>query len=221
MHDNLSMPGHEDLDAAQHGGSPKVGALLHRRRPLHLERRGAHDGGDLATCPCVRQDAFVAPGHDGHDGRARLQAHDDELAAFRAYAHRIPETTLLVDMYDTLEGMRKVVALARELGPDFHVQAVRLDLRDLASLAHQIRALLDAAGLERVRILASGGLDEDAVARLLAHQAPIDAFGVGTAMGVSEDAPALDMAYKLNLRPLAPQGTPGAVQPLSALHNPS
>lgn len=126
-----------------------------------------------------------------------IQAHDDELAAFRAYVHRFPETTLLVDTYDTLEGVRKVVALARELGTDFHVQAVRLDSGDLASLAHQTRALLDDAGLERVRIFASGGLDEDEVARLLAHQAPIDAFGVGTAMGVSEDAPALDMAYKL------------------------
>jgi nicotinate phosphoribosyltransferase len=77
------------------------------------------------------------------------------------------------------------------------VRAVRLDSGDLVSLSRSARALLDAAGLEHVRIFASGGLDEDEVARLLAHHAPIDAFGVGTAMGVSADVPALDMAYKL------------------------
>ncbi|MFY0583197.1 hypothetical protein ACN28S_60895 [Cystobacter fuscus] len=65
------------------------------------------------------------------------------------------------------------------------------------ALAHAARCLLDTAGLAHVRIFASGGLDEDEVARLLADHAPIDAFGVGTAMGVSADAPALDMAYKL------------------------
>ncbi|HSP81305.1 MAG TPA: nicotinate phosphoribosyltransferase, partial [Myxococcaceae bacterium] len=125
------------------------------------------------------------------------QAHDDELEAFRAYAHRFPETVLLVDTYDTLEGVRKVVRLARELGPDFRVRAVRLDSGDLVALARAARAELDAAGLERVRLFASGGLDEDEVARLLEHGAPIDGFGVGTAMGVSADAPYLDMAYKL------------------------
>jgi nicotinate phosphoribosyltransferase len=126
-----------------------------------------------------------------------VQAHDDELAAFRAWVHRFPETTLLVDTYDTLEGVRKVVALARELGPDFRVRAVRLDSGDLVSLSHEARELLDAAGLEHVQIFASGGLDEDHVEMLLAHHAPIDGFGVGTAMGVSADVPSLDMAYKL------------------------
>ena len=59
------------------------------------------------------------------------------------------------------------------------------------------RALLDEAGLERVRIIASGGLDETEIATLVARGAPIDAFGVGTQMGASADAPTLDMAYKL------------------------
>ncbi|MBZ4329464.1 nicotinate phosphoribosyltransferase [Corallococcus sp. AS-1-12] len=158
--------------------------------------RAAYVAGVSATSNLQAAQRYGIP-VSGTLAHSYIQAHDDELAAFRAYVHRFPDTTLLVDTYDTLEGVRKVVALARELGPDFHVQAVRLDSGDLASLSHQSRALLDAAGLQHVRIFASGGLDEDEVARLLSHQAPIDAFGVGTAMGVSEDAPALDMAYKL------------------------
>ena len=126
-----------------------------------------------------------------------VQAHADEMSAFAAYARRYPGTVLLVDTYDTLEGVRNVIALAERLGPRFNVRAVRLDSGDLAALARASRALLDAAGLHQVAIFASGGLDEDAIAQLLAAGAPIDAFGVGTRMGVSDDAPDLDIAYKL------------------------
>ena len=126
-----------------------------------------------------------------------IQAHDDEYDAFRAFAQLYPDTTMLVDTYDTLGGIRKVVDLARELGPDFRVSAVRLDSGDLGTLAFDARRILDAAGLQRVNIFASGGLNEDEIARLIAAGAPIDGFGVGTDMGVSRDAPALDIAYKL------------------------
>jgi nicotinate phosphoribosyltransferase len=126
-----------------------------------------------------------------------IEAHDSEREAFRDFTALYPETTLLVDTYDSLEGVRRVVELARERGPAFQVQAVRLDSGDLGALAAGARKLLDAAGLERVRILASGGLDETRVAALRAAGAPIDAFGVGTLMGVPGDAPSLDMAYKL------------------------
>lgn len=158
--------------------------------------RAAYVAGVSATSHLLAGQRYGIP-VAGTMAHSYIQAHDDELAAFRAYVHRFPETTLLVDTYDTLEGVRKVVTLARELGPDFRVRAVRLDSGDLVSLSHAARELLDAAGLEHVRIFASGGLDEDAVEMLLAHHAPIDAFGVGTAMGVSADAPSLDMAYKL------------------------
>lgn len=158
--------------------------------------RAAYAAGVSATSNLLAGQRYGIP-VAGTMAHSYIQAHDDELSAFRAYVRRFPETTLLVDTYDTLEGVRRVVALARELGPDFQVRAVRLDSGDLVSLAHSARGLLDAAGLEHVQIFASGGLDEDEVARLLAHHAPIDAFGVGTAMGVSADVPALDMAYKL------------------------
>ena len=87
-----------------------------------------------------------------------VQSFDHELDAFRAFARVYPETILLVDTYDTLEGVRHVVELARELGDDFKVRAIRLDSGDLAELAFRAREILDAAGLERVEIIASGGL---------------------------------------------------------------
>jgi nicotinate phosphoribosyltransferase len=126
-----------------------------------------------------------------------IQAHDDEYEAFRAFARVYPNTVLLVDTYDTLAGVHKVVDLARELGSSFHVSAVRLDSGDLGDLAFNARRILDKAGLHRVTIFASGGLNEEEISRLVAAGAPIDGFGVGTDMGVSRDAPSLDIAYKL------------------------
>lgn len=126
-----------------------------------------------------------------------IQAHDDEHEAFRAFVRLYPDTVLLVDTYDTLAGVRKVVELAREIGPGFRVSAVRLDSGDLRDLAIGARRILDGAGLQAVEIFASGGLDEDEIARLVAAGAPINGFGVGTDMGVSRDVPALDIAYKL------------------------
>ncbi len=124
-----------------------------------------------------------------------IQAHDDETQAFRLYARLYPGTTLLVDTYDTLAGVEKVIALVRDEG--LEVGGIRLDSGDLGALAKESRRRLDAAGLERVKIVASGGLDEWKIAGLLADGAPIDGFGVGTDMGAVADAPSLDLAYKL------------------------
>ena len=77
------------------------------------------------------------------------------------------------------------------------MRGIRLDSGDLGDLARRSRELLDAAGLKQVRIVASGGLDENEIASLIAAGAPIDSFGVGTSMGASSDAPTLDLAYKL------------------------
>src|SRR5690606_31593197 len=126
-----------------------------------------------------------------------VQAHDDELEAFRAFCRVWPETVLLVDTYDTLEGVRRVIELSRELGHAFRVRALRLDSGDLDGLSRAARRLLAGAGLGRVRIRASGGLDEHQVDALTAAGAPIVTFGVGTSMGVSDDAPSLDLTYKL------------------------
>jgi nicotinate phosphoribosyltransferase len=126
-----------------------------------------------------------------------IEAHDDELQALRAFAALYPDTTLLVDTYDTLTGVRRVIDLAGELGAEFRVGGIRLDSGDLAALARESRRLLDAAGLARVKIVASGGLDEYRIAELEAAGAPIDLYAVGTGVITSDDAPALDSAYKL------------------------
>lgn len=158
--------------------------------------RAFHLAGVSATSNLLAGARFGIP-VAGTMAHSFVQAFDTEAEAFRAYARLYPETILLVDTYDTPAGVRRVAALARELGPDFRVRGVRLDSGDLLALSREARAILDAAGLPSVQILASGGLGKDGIAALLAAGAPIDAFGVGTAMGVSADAPALDIAYKL------------------------
>lgn len=126
-----------------------------------------------------------------------IQAHEEEAAALESFAALYPETTLLVDTYDTLEGVRKVIDLRRKLGERFRVRALRLDSGDLGSLAVETRKMLDAAGLQNVRVFASSGLDEYKIQALVEAAAPIDGFGVGTKLAVMADAPELDMAYKL------------------------
>ncbi|MFI6265221.1 nicotinate phosphoribosyltransferase [Micromonospora sp. NPDC051006] len=133
----------------------------------------------------------------GTMAHAYVEAFPDERAAFRAFAADFPTNPIfLVDTYDTPAGVRAAVDVITELGLTGPL-GVRLDSGDLAELARQTRAILDEAGLTDAQIVASGSLDEDVIAALVAAGAPIDAYGVGTKMGVSYDAPSLDSAYKL------------------------
>lgn len=128
-----------------------------------------------------------------------VEAFATEIASFRAFADTFPgPVTLLIDTYDTLRGAEHAIEIARELrARGRSVRAVRLDSGDLGTLSRQVRRMLDDAGLPEIRIIASGGLDEYELAALVGAGAPIDAFGVGTRLGTSADAPTLDMAYKL------------------------
>jgi nicotinate phosphoribosyltransferase len=128
-----------------------------------------------------------------------VQAFDDESDAFEKFAHSRPENlTLLIDTYDTEAAARKVVKLAPRLeAAGIKIRAVRLDSGDLTALSKSVRRILDAGGLEHVTIFASGGLDEDSIAAIVAAGAPIDGFGVGTSLTTSSDVPALDCVYKL------------------------
>lgn len=128
-----------------------------------------------------------------------VQAFEDEHEAFAAYTEEFPQTTtLLVDTYDTLEGVETAIRIAKAARKKGAVvNAIRLDSGDLFSLARSARTLLDAAGLNEVQILASGGLDEFSIDTLVESGAPIDAFGVGTRYGTSADAPYIDSVYKL------------------------
>lgn len=158
--------------------------------------RAYYIAGLAATSNVLAGRAYGVP-VSGTMAHSYIQAHGSELEAFRAFSELYPDSVLLVDTYDTLEGVRNVTALAAELGDAFRVRAIRLDSGDLAELAFASREMLDEAGLEDVEIFASGGLDEYEIARLVEAGAPITGFGVGTGLGVSKDAPSLDIAYKL------------------------
>lgn len=134
----------------------------------------------------------------GTQAHSYIEAHASELDAFRAFASIYPGTTLLVDTYDTVEGVRRLVELSRSEGEAFRIGAVRLDSGDLGALARETRRLLDEAGLASVRIFASGSLDEHAITELVEAGAPIDGFGVGTRLGTIADVPYLDSVYKLS-----------------------
>ncbi len=126
-----------------------------------------------------------------------VEAFGSERGAFSAFAEDYPGNAIfLVDTYQTEGGIRAAIDVARQL--DFvGLVGVRLDSGDLGQQAFLARRLLDEAGLDQATIVASGGLDEYAIADLVAAGAPIDAYGVGTKMGVSADAPYLDTAFKL------------------------
>jgi nicotinate phosphoribosyltransferase len=128
-----------------------------------------------------------------------VEAFETETDAFRAFAEDFPgSVVLLVDTYNTPRGIEKAIEVAGEVKDrGIRLTGIRLDSGDLAALAKEARRALDAAGLTDVLVLASGGLDEDAIAALTEAGAPIDAFGVGTKIGVAEDAPALDTVYKM------------------------
>ena len=189
------------VHAAQAGDTERVVADFGMRR-LHgtdaamKGARAMYLAGVDATSNVAAGEAYGIP-ITGTMAHSYIEAHDDEAEAFRAFAEQYPETVLLVDTYDTLDGVRTVVDLAEALGDDFQVRGIRLDSGDLAALAHEARSILDRAGLDDVQIFASSGLDEHKITDLLDRDAPIDGFGVGTKMGTSADTPYLDTAYKL------------------------
>jgi nicotinate phosphoribosyltransferase len=185
------------VTAAQ--GRPVVDFGARRMHGTDAAVKGArafHIAGVASTSNVLAGHLYGLP-VSGTMAHSYVQAHDDEITAFRAFARLYPETTLLVDTYDTLEGVHRVVKLAKELGASSRLARSVSIPATLATLAKASRHVLDDAGLGAVRIVASGGLDEHAIAGLLASGAPIDGFGIGTRMGVSSDAPDLDIAYKL------------------------
>jgi nicotinate phosphoribosyltransferase len=128
-----------------------------------------------------------------------VQAHSDEAEAFAAFAATFPRNAiLLLDTYDSVRAAHEVVRLAPRLKSQaIAIKGVRLDSGDLVALSREVRAVLDAGGLADATIFASGNLDEHRVAALVAAGAPIDAYGIGTSLVTSSDAPSLDMVYKL------------------------
>jgi nicotinate phosphoribosyltransferase len=121
---------------------------------------------------------------------------ESEEAAFRAFMEDFPQSAvILVDTYDTLEGVRRAISASRDTG--IRLAGVRLDSGDLLELSVATRRLLDAAGMSETQIAASGDLEEDRIAELVAAGAPVDIWGIGTDLGTSRDSPVVNGVYKL------------------------
>jgi nicotinate phosphoribosyltransferase len=128
----------------------------------------------------------------GTMAHAWVQSFGDEQTAFTTFARLFPRaTTLLVDTYDTDQGVR----IAASIEPP--IQAIRIDSGDLVEASKSARSILDSRDRSGVKILVSNDLDETKIDDLLQAGAPIDAFGVGTELITSRDAPAISMVYKL------------------------
>ena len=156
-----------------------------------LAARAAYIGGCTGTSNVSAGARFGIPTF-GTLAHSFVMAYSDEEEAFRRFQQFFPDhSVLLVDTYDTLAAIEKIIHTG--LRP----KSVRLDSGDLVDLSRQVRLRLDQAGLAETRIFASGDLDEFVIADLLARGAQIDAFGVGTALATSKDAPALGGVYKL------------------------
>jgi nicotinate phosphoribosyltransferase len=141
-----------------------------------------------------------------------VTAFDNEADSFTAFAKTFPDHSIfLIDTYDTLKGAETAVRVARTMNQNGRqLRGVRLDSGDMTELSRRVRAILDQGGQKEVKIFASGNLDEYAIEKMILDGAQIDAFGIGTKMGVSADAPYLDIVYKLvklgdrNVKKLSP-----------------
>lgn len=156
-----------------------------------LAARAAYIGGCAGSSNVEASHRFGIPMF-GTLAHSFISAYVSEQESFSDFARVFPdELVILLDTYDTLAAVEKIVAAG------LHPSGVRLDSGDLLSLSKQVRAKLDCHGLQQTKIVASSDLDEHLIARLLAQCAPIDVFGVGTALATSKDAPALGGVYKL------------------------
>ncbi|WP_345785268.1 nicotinate phosphoribosyltransferase [Roseisolibacter sp. H3M3-2] len=160
--------------------------------------RAAYVGGCASSSHVLAGQRFGVPVRGTH-AHSWVMAFGDEREAFAAYADALPNNVvLLVDTYDTLDGVRHAIETGLALRAHGHrLQAIRLDSGDLAYLSRQARRLLDDAGLPEVRIMATNDLDETVIASLKQQGAPIDIWGVGTRLATAYDQPALGAVYKL------------------------
>ncbi len=160
--------------------------------------RAAWIGGCAATSHVLAGKMFGIPVRGTH-AHSWVMSFDEEQEAFDAYANAMPDnSTLLVDTYDTLTGVKCAIQTAQRLRARGHeLSGIRLDSGDLAYLSIEARKMLDAAGFPKVSIVASNDLDEHLIESLHHQGAKIDVWGVGTNLVTAADQPALGGVYKL------------------------
>jgi nicotinate phosphoribosyltransferase len=163
--------------------------------------RAAFIGGTDATSN-VKGAALLGMRATGTHAHSWIQAFPTELEAFQAFARSFPDDcVLLVDTYDVLQsGIPNAIRVGKELQAQGHrLLGVRLDSGDLAFLSKRVREMLDQAGLDYVKIVASNELDEYVITEILAQGGKIDLWGVGTKLVTAsgEDGSALGGVYKM------------------------
>jgi nicotinate phosphoribosyltransferase len=164
--------------------------------------RAAFIGGAAATSNALAGRLFGIPVR-GTMAHSWIMAFPSELEAFRKYAEVYPDgCILLIDTYDTLKsGLENAVLVGKSLKESGHSHfGVRLDSGDLEYLSKRVRKRLDEEGLEEAVIAASNELDEEIIQQLIAQEAPIDVWGVGTHLVTAKGDPALTGVYKLAAR---------------------
>jgi nicotinate phosphoribosyltransferase len=156
-----------------------------------LGARAAYLGGCSATSNTLAGFRYGIP-VSGTAAHSWVMSFACEIGAFRQLQRVLGESTVhLLDTYDSIEGARRAASLGKPLW------GVRLDSGDFLALSRKVRAILDEAGLHDAKIMASGNLDEYKIRELLKDGAPIDAFGVGTELATSGDAPSMSATYKM------------------------
>jgi nicotinate phosphoribosyltransferase len=160
--------------------------------------RAAYLGGGDATSNVLAGQRYGIPLRGTH-AHSWVMAFGDETQAFSAYAQAFPDDSVfLVDTYDTLDGVRRAIHVAREMRANGHELAgIRLDSGDLAYLSREARAVLDEAGFTETRIVASNDLEENLITSLKQQGARIDTWGVGTQLITAYNQAALGGVYKL------------------------
>jgi nicotinate phosphoribosyltransferase len=164
-----------------------------------LASRAAYVGGVAATSNVLAGKLFGIPVRGTH-AHSWVMLFEDEREAFETYARAMPHNVvLLVDTYDSLQGVRRAIETGRWLRSQGHdLSGIRLDSGDLAWLSIEARKLLDGAGFASTRILASNDLDEHVIESLKRQGARIDSWGVGTRLVTGWEEPALGGVFKLS-----------------------
>lgn len=162
--------------------------------------RAAYIGGVHGTATVLAGQQFDIP-VNGTMAHSWVMYHDSEYEAFKAYAEVYPESSVfLVDTYDVLNsGIPNAIKVAKDvLEPKGHrLKGIRLDSGDLAYLAKHARNMLDNAGMEDCKIMASNSLDEYTITSILSQGGPIDIFGVGERLITSKTDPVFGAVYKI------------------------
>ncbi|GAB4280569.1 MAG: nicotinate phosphoribosyltransferase [Coriobacteriia bacterium] len=161
--------------------------------------RAAYIGGCVGTSNVLAGKIYGIPVKGTH-AHSWVMVFGSEPEAFEEYARVFPSNCiLLVDTYDTLEGVRNAIDVGRRLRQrGYDLAGIRLDSGDLVWLSRQAREMLDDAGFEKTAIVASNELDEWIVDELVDEGAAIDMFGVGTRLVTGDGQPSLGGVYKLS-----------------------